>query len=412
MGLKEYKVIAFSHRSVGLEAVGAFHIEPDHWQQRLEPVKAALGIDELMLLSTCNRVEWWMVSEKELDAAFLFDFFTSIFSDWDPEKVSVAARQANVFQGPDAVRHFFRVAASLDSLVIGEREIITQVRQSYDRSQECGLTGDLLRIAVRKTIETAKQVYTETEIATRQVSVVNLAFRQMRDSNVSPEARVLMIGAGQTNAAMARKMKKHGFSNFTIFNRSLKRAEDLVEAVGGKADVLTNLENYQGGFDVLISCTAATDYIVTSELYTKLLNSEEQEKVLIDLAIPNDIDREVTKKHRAKMIAISDLQSVAQSNLKARKMEIDRCETIIEENIKEFVSTYRARKLELSMKEIPQKVKEIRNVAVNDVFSKDLAELDDQSRETLEKVIAYMEKKYISVPMKMAREILLGDNKR
>lgn len=412
--MDQFTVIAFTHRSIGLEQIGRLHIEEDQQQGRLEPVKAQEGLQELMYLTTCNRVEYLLRGDTEIDQTFLKRFFARLYPDWEAEQVEWAASETNPLTGLDAVRHLFHVAGSLDSLVVGEREIITQVRRAYEQCHKWGLTGDFIRLALRKTIETAKQIYTETAIADRPVSVVNLAYKKMMDAGSEPNSRVLMIGAGTTMQAMSGNLLKHSFGKLTVYNRTLSKAAILAGRFKdvGAAKELKDIQDHQGGFDVLITCTGAADKIVTKELYKQLLNGETTRKTVIDLAIPSDFDRSIATEYDVNLIAVEDLKEIARENLREREKELFRCEQIVEEGLREFETMHKERQIEVAMKAVPAQVKEIRKTAVEEVFAKDLANLDEASKEVMEKVLNYVEKKYISMPMKMAKEILLQEQKR
>ncbi|MGL4599447.1 MAG: glutamyl-tRNA reductase, partial [Bacteroidia bacterium] len=308
--------------------------------------------------------------------------------------------------------HIFSVAASLDSLVVGEREIITQVRSAYENSSEMQLTGDTLRLLVRKTIETAKAVYTQTAISRNPVSVVSLAWRKLRALHVQNDARFLIIGAGVTNTAMVRYLKKHGFHQFAVFNRTLNNAEVLAAEIGGKAFSLDQLENYTQGFDVIVTCTGASEAIITPDLYRKLVQEDTRKKIVIDLAVPNDLDPAILKAWDVNVIAVNNLQEVAKENLKEREKELTAAQEIIGKAVTEFRNDLKARQVELAMRSVPVKVKEIRDTAINAVFASEIEQLDDASKELLNRVLNYVEKKYISVPMKMAREILLDETRQ
>ena len=407
--MKNFKIIAFTHKNTDLKDIGRFHIDANDCETRLNFLKSSLNIKELMYLSTCNRVEFLLNSHFDLTAAFLTDFFQSFNPAWNKEEVSWAANNAFTYEGEDAILHFFNVASSVDSLVVGEREIITQVRNSFEFSRHLGISGDLIRIVVKKTIETAKQVYTQTAIATQSVSIVSLANRKLKDLKVKEDARLLIIGAGQTNSSLAKYLKKHKFKNFTIFNRTLSKAELLAEELKGKAYPLSELENYQGGFDVLITCTGSAGQIVTEELYTKLLGDDTTKKVIIDLAVPNDFDVNISKKFPVHLIEVASLKTIAEENLQKRHQELDACQVIIAENLNEFKIMHKTRLVELAMSDVPKMVRDIREMALGTVFAKEVGSLDEQAKETLDKILAYMEKKYISVPMKMAKEILLDE---
>ncbi len=272
--IKQLNTIAFTHRNLEVSKIGALHIEQDSVQSRFQYVKERLHIDEIMFLSTCNRVEYFLVTNEVVSTEFLHDFFSALYPEFDEEKVNFFATKAVVYAKMESVNHALRVAASIDSLVIGEREIITQVRQAYEQSRDLGLSGDTLRILFRHTIETAKRVYTETKISLKPVSVVSIAYQRLVGMDAPKNARVLAIGAGVTNTAMLRFLKKHGMSNFVIFNRTLEKAEVLAEELGGKAYPLSELSTYSEGFDILVSCTGSEDVIVDEKLYKNLLNGE------------------------------------------------------------------------------------------------------------------------------------------
>lgn len=157
----------------------------------------------------------------------------------------------------------------------------------------------------------------------------------------------------------------------------------------------------------MITCTGAAHAIIDNKLYQSLLNGETDKKVIVDLAIPNDIDADVLANNPVHYIEVSGLQAIAERNIQERYNELEHAEAIIQENIKEFLPIVKQRRVEVAMREVPDKIKEIRQTAMNEVFAQDLNKLDPQAREVLEKVINYMEKKYIKVPMVMAKEILV-----
>ena len=370
-------------------------------------MKSLLDLDELMYLSTCNRVEFLFTANTSIDNTFLKKFFSAFNPTWDEVKLNWAIVNAAIHGGIEAVEHIFNVAASLDSMVVGEREIITQVRKAYDLSKELGTTGHFLNLLLKHTIETAKQVYTETNISRNPVSIVSLAYRKLVDLNIKADARFLIIGAGVTNKAMTNFLFKHGYKKFSVFNRTLANAEVLADEIEGKAYALNELTSYQKGFDVIVSCTGSEDHIVDVDLYDSLLQNEQDRKVVIDLAIPNDIDESIAKIYPVNYIQVTSLKEQAEANIKEREKELSACERIIANRVEEFKSVFKSRQVELAMSEVPKAIKEINRRAIDEVFAKDIEQLDVHSKEVLDKVLSYVEKKYISVPMKMAKEILL-----
>jgi glutamyl-tRNA reductase len=158
---------------------------------------------------------------------------------------------------------------------------------------------------------------------------------------------------------------------------------------------------------VIITCTGASDYIITKELYAKMLNGDTDRKLVIDLAVPADFDPEIAQNSNINLVAINNLKEIAESNLKQRKGELVQCQAIIDNALQEFKKVFKERQVELAMSEVPEKVKEIVNTALNTVYAKDVEKLDTSAKETLDKVLRYVERKYISVPMKMAKDVLL-----
>jgi glutamyl-tRNA reductase len=408
--LKEFRVIAFTHRNTPLDQVGKYHIDDDVKISRLSHLKQELALKELVYLSTCNRVEFVFLSESVLNNEFQTKFFKAFNPEWAELEIEKAIQQAQTFSGNEAVSHVFHVAASLDSLVVGEREILTQVRTSFELCIREKLAGDTMRVLLRKVVESSKDVYTKTDISKNPVSVVSLAYRQLRDLNINKDARILIIGAGQTNTNLSKYLQKHGFKNFTVFNRSLERAQELAGMLKGNAFALSELSSYSKGFDVLVTCTAASEYLINPDLYTQLLQGDTDKKVIIDLAIPYDVHPEVYHLFNIFPILVESLKQAAEDNLALRQDALVDCKSLILEHLYQFEELFRGRKIERAMQDVPKKIREIHENAVNKVFAREMEALDATSRETVEKMLSYLEKKYISVPMKLAKEILLEQN--
>ena len=205
---------------------------------------------------------------------------------------------------------------------------------------------------------------------------------------------------------MAKFLLKHNFQNFAIFNRSIENAKLLAAKLKGKAYRLSELPDYTEGFDIMITCTGASHPLITETLYEQLLNEEAAPKIIIDLAVPNDVERGVVNHYPVYYIEVERLRSLAAENLNLRKQEVGRALAIIEEHLDEFKMDLRTRRIERAMAVIPEEVKQVKERALNGVFQKEIAELDQNAQETLERVLAYMEKKYIGIPMRVARNVL------
>ncbi len=399
--------IAFTHKNTPLNTLGMLHIAPDAIKTRFSVTQEINGIDGLMFLSTCNRSEFLISSKMAVDANFVEILLKKIYPHFSPPQIENLVQCYQFNEDFDAVRHLMEVSSSLDSMLIGEREIITQFRKAYETCNEAGVTDDLIRLAVQACIETAKEIYTNTRIAHKQVSIVALAFEQLKDSGLLENNRIVMIGAGQTNATMAKFLQKFGCNNVHIFNRSIENVKNLAKEVNANAYSLDELVNYKSGFDVLIYCTAAEESYVTPEIYNSLLNGESNKKIVIDLSIPNGISEETLSKNKIHYINIGALQIIANKNIQFRMHELENCNLIINNSIEKFSKTIAARKIEVAMQKVPEKIRHIKHTAINNVFAKEFQTLDDNSKEVLEKIFNYMEKRYIAEPMIMAKEILL-----
>ena len=405
--LEHFHILAFTHKNMEVSEVGKLHIETDKQKELLTAFKNEMKLDELMFLSTCNRVEFLFTTKEDVDANFLFHFFKKLYLHYEPTQIDFFVETAELHSGIQSIAHILQVASSIDSMIVGEREIITQVRLAYEHCRDLGLTGDFIRLLMKQVIQCAKQVYTETSISTKPVSVVSLAYHHMKQMNIPLDARILIVGAGVTNTTMCRFLKKHGFRNFHVFNRTHERAEKLANEIKGSAYALSELGKFDKGFDVIITCTAAKHHVLTPELYAFLLQDEAHERVIIDLAIPQDLDASILDAHPINYLSIEYLQKISNENLKERSKEILHVEKIIATSMEAFENLFKERKVEIAMKDVPQQVKEIKNMDYETVFREDLDQLDPQSKELLDKIIGYMEKKYISGPMKLAKEIIL-----
>jgi glutamyl-tRNA reductase len=402
--LKHLKIFAFTHRKLDVVKIGLLHIEPSEQALRLQGVKAQFGIDELMFLSTCNRVEFTMVSSMSIAPEKLIE---SLYPELPEEETAFLARHVEEYIAEEAVNHAFSVASSIESMIVGEREIITQVRKAFESANKNKLTGDFLRLLIRQVIQTAKKVYTQTSIATKPVSVVSLAYHKLKELNIPLDSRILIIGSGATNSTMCKFLKKHGFSNFAVFNRTLSNAVNLGKALNAKCYSLPDLPNYKNGFDVLLSCTGADHNVVSLDLYEKILQGDTGLKTLIDIAIPQDISPEIIRKHNVNYLSIDLLQKISNDNLKVRGKEVASVKAIVNEALHEFILLVEERNVELVMQDVPRQIKAIKETALDEVFKRDMEELDPEAREVLDKVLGYVEKKYISGPMKLAKEIIL-----
>lgn len=415
--LLNYSIITLTHKATPLKEIGQFVLsssdasdDENHLQVQLRRVQAENGIEELLYLATCNRILFILVNSTPIDKNWVNTFLTKTYSHLSTQTLQIGCQTVQFYQGLDAISHLFEVASSIDSLVVGEREILRQLRNAYDSQVQYGSTGDAIRLAMRFTVEAAKKVYSNTAIGEKPVSIVSLAMQKLYAHHIAQNARYLIIGAGQTNQLVGKFLLKHNIQNLAVFNRTLAKAEELVLSIcpNGKAYTLKDLYNYDKGFDILIVCTSATEPIVDLPLYENLLKGDMANKILVDLSIPHNVSEEVVNKHNIDYIEIERLKILAKENLSFREREVTNAKALLAEEVATFDKAFRARQVELALSDVPKQIKAVTDHAVNNLFSHDVAQLDEQSRATLDKVVAYLERRCIAIPLQVAKENLVG----
>ncbi len=408
--MKFLKVIAFTHKHIEIKDLGSLVICNETLDNKLAAIRSKFDIPEIFYIGTCNRVEFVFCASQSITDEFVKEFVRTLNFCVSVDQLEAFTKKVSVYEDSDAMNHLLRISCSLESLIVGEKEILTQVRKAYESCRQAGFTGDYLRLVMSQVVKTAKEVYTHTNISKKPISIVSLAYRKLRELNTCANARIIIIGAGDTNRSISKYLQKHKYSNFSVFNRTLSKAVELATELNGTAYILDDLKKFKKGFDVIITCTGATEPVITQEIYKSLLNGELGRKVIVDLAVPNDTCPDVLKNNNIHFIEVESLKEIASQNLQDRQAELVQAQSIIDQNMQEFKPILRQRRVELAMSQVPEKIKEIRNVAVNCVFAAEVQGLDENSREVLEKVMDYMEKKYIKVPMVMAKEILVNND--
>ena len=366
---------------------------------------ARLRFKELALLSTCNRVEFILSCPEYICPGRLKELFSSYsFRD---EELAQLLEHTVVYRGEEAVRHLMAVGSSLESMVIGEREILAQLKSAFDTARNSGTAGHVLNLLSKSIVNTCKKVFTETKIATKPVSVVSLGWSAFLQRAILTTEPILLIGAGQTNSNFSRFLKKSGYMNVTVVNRTIAKAEGLaIQHDGWKAMGLDELSSHEGTYAAIVTCTGANAPLLTKALFEQLTNASFQ--ILVDMALPADTASEVIDLLGEKFIGLEGIKKQAKTNLSIRAQEIEACQNILDLGYEKIKQQFKEREVELAMREIPQLIKNIKATAVGEVFKKDLDQLDENSKEVLETILSYMEKKYISLPMKLAREVLLN----
>lgn len=408
--LNRYKILTVTHKRTNLKNISDFVIranDPEHLRHSLDALKKHFQLNELLYVSTCNRVMYLFDTEQNLDQHFISRFFQYIFPEIPAQTIRQINKVVYFYEGEKAIEHLFDVAASIDSLVIGERQILGQLREAYEQCHQWGLTGDHIRLVFERAVLAAKAVYAQTRIGDKPVSVVSLAIQKLLRAKLPKDAPILIVGAGQTNQLVAKFLLKHQFSRVTVFNRTLSKAQKLAQHFEGDAFPITELSSYDQPFECLIVCTGSTDAVITPALYQQLLRGDTGKKIIIDLSVPHNVDRAVTKQFPVHYIEIEGLRELAKENLAFREEEVSSAKKILHLHLKEFPTHLRQRQLERAMHQVPSEIKAIKAHAMNEVFRKEVEQLDEETRRLLDRMLTYMEKKCISIPMKAARDVLL-----
>ncbi len=297
---------------------------------------------EALVLSTCNRVEIYVASESQGAARRAVEAFVMERAGAD---AAHSFDRAFVMRNGDlAVRHLFRVASGLDSMVLGETEIFGQIKKAYQAAQEAGSTGRFLNRLFQKTFNVAKEVRTDTSITRGAVSVgaaaVELAeqiFGRLRDCTV------MILGAGETAELTAGALQARGVRTMFVANRSFPRAEELAQKMAGKALHFEEWTQQFESVDILIGSTAAPHPVVTrAQLEPVMADRPGRPLFCIDLAVPRDIDPMVNMLSGVYLYDIDSLQQIADRSIEDRRRELSACEGIIDRHVGDFLEWKRS----------------------------------------------------------------------
>lgn len=286
--------------------------------------------DEAVILSTCNRVEIYAATSLDAAKAFgeLKEFLVTVHDYRDPITDEIYA-----LSEPQSIQHLFKVACGLDSMVLGETEILGQLKKAYDLALQHQFTGARLNKAFQRAFNVAKQVRTETSIQRGSISVGSVAVELAEKIFSSLNDRhVMVIGAGDTSEKTARALLSRGAKSIIVANRSYDNAVTLAKELGGRAVSFDDWANEFAQVDIVISSTAAPHHILNRAKLEPLMKLRKNRPLLlVDIAVPRDIDPEVNLMPNIYLYNIDDLQAIADDYLKQRKEEVARCERIIRE---------------------------------------------------------------------------------
>ncbi|HSM85892.1 MAG TPA: glutamyl-tRNA reductase [Candidatus Limnocylindrales bacterium] len=328
-----FRLIGVNHNSAPLDVRERLAVPESQLAEAVGALVKHTGVEEGMVLSTCNRVEVLASTREQADLrAFLRSYFG----------VSPEVLQSHIYelQEREVVRHVFRVAASLDSMVVGEPQILGQVKEAYAVARSLGAVHSSLEALLSRAFAVAKKVRSETAIGASSVSIASVAVQLAEKIFGSLKGKtVYLIGAGKMAELAARHLIGHGAGRIIVSNRTHERAVQLAEAFSGEAVPFERIHDTTESADIILTSTGATDPIFRREHGERLLSRRRNRPVFfIDIAVPRNVAPEVNKLDGLFVYDIDDLQSVASNNSSERKKEAQRAEQIVELEVDRFAA--------------------------------------------------------------------------
>jgi len=326
--------VGLSHKQAPIAVREQVAVRPDQIEPHLRDLKALPGVREALLVSTCNRLEIFAIAETRAAAQDLLETFGP-----------VAAPHAVCRFEEEALRHLFRVTASLDSMVVGEAQILGQVKDAALQAQRAGALGPELSRALARATTAAKRVRTETEIARGAVSVSSVAVQLAHKLLGNLEGRsVLLLGAGEMAQLAARELRSAGARELLMANRSPQHAEELAREAGGVPVSLAELPTLLERADVAICSTSASQAVVTRDMMAKALKARRYRPIfLVDLTLPRNVEPSANELENVYVYDLDDLERVAAQNRDLRAAHVGKAEEIVEEELKAFLTMSRER---------------------------------------------------------------------
>lgn len=328
-------VVGLSHKTANVEVREKLAFAPTQMEKPLGMLVGLDGITEGVIVSTCNRVEVYVTTR---DIAGGIARVKRFLADYHNFPLETLEQHLYAYHGEDAIRHVFRVASSLDSMVVGEPQILGQIKTSYGYAAEYKSSGIILNRFLHKAFSVAKRVRTETKIASSAVSVAFAAVELARKifSDLTDKT-VMLIGAGEMCELAAKHFLNNGVRGLMVTNRTFERAEKLAEEFSGKAVRFDDLFEQLHKADIILSSTGAPHTIIGAGDLEEVMRRRRQKPMFfIDIAIPRDIDPGVNDVDNVYLFTVDDLQEVVASNLQQRKEEAAKAEGIVTEEIGQF----------------------------------------------------------------------------
>lgn len=379
-------VTGLNHRTAPVEVRERLAFNGPDLAGALDQLKQWPGLHEGLILSTCNRVEVVVTAEDGVDPQnCIEEFLTS-----SQKIVDRAWLQPYVygFGGSDAIRHLFRVAASLDSMVIGEPQILGQLKEAYSVAKERGALSGFLETVLTRAFNVAKRVRTETEIGASAVSVSYAAVELAREIFGSLKNRkVMLIGAGKMSELAARHLSRSGVSQILVANRTRTRAVEVTEMVGGTIIEYERMYAALPEVDIVITSSGAPDYILRKDQAKRIIEARKNRPIfIIDIAVPRNVEPAVNEIDNIFLYDIDDLQRVVESNLRGRFDEAAEADRIVSEEVERLEGWLRSRQAVPLIVSLQNQFEQIRAAETERMRSK-LGSLTPQQQEAVDALV-------------------------
>ena len=399
------QMIGCSHHTASLEVRERLAFDKIQAALALQRLREKYPAAEAVLLSTCNRVELYVASEQTSECPTHHDMvsFLAEFHGLDPIEVF-----NDLFErtGEDFVRHLFTVAASLDSMVVGEAQILAQVKQAYELATATSTVGPLTNAAFQAALKVAKRVATETTIQQRRVSIPSVAVGDFASQFFErfDDKHVLVIGAGEMGEETLRYLIDAGVKKISLCNRNFARAEELAQRMIGKPEKWESLPKLLVEADLVVSATGATEPILTLADFKPIVEARYQRPLLIlDLAIPRDFAPEIGQLQGVYLYAVDDLQEACARNRREREREWPAAERIIEEETQRFMTDLNHRATAPTIRRLKLRADEVKADELGRLLNK-LGKLDSKTESEIRQAFDRLVNKLLHPPLESLRD--------
>jgi glutamyl-tRNA reductase len=395
-------VIGLNHKTSDVDVREKLAFNGEKLEQGLLGIRQLPGIDEVIVLSTCNRVE---IYSNVKDPEEAFDTIKTFLSDFHGLDSAALQRSLYLHQDRDAVKHVFRVGSSLDSMVVGEPQILGQLKDAFEFALEKKTSGILLNRLMKKTISVAKRVRTDTKIAENAVSIsfaaVELARKIFTDLS---EKSFMLLGAGEMAELAAKHMMSFGVKSVTVANRTFERGCELAKEFNGRAIKFEYFLKELVHSDIVICSTGAPAYLLHKEEVQRVMKERRQRPVfIIDISVPRNIDPAINDLDNVYLYDVDDLQGVVETNVMERKKEARKAEDIVAEEIDSFEKWISSLDSVPTVVALRNKAESIKKEEVERLLNK-FPELGEKERKAIEHMASAITNKLIHPPTVALKE--------